>query len=114
MTYFAVPVQNAAVQAVISAGADISVHDGDPSSGSATELSTPSARPTTTWTTPPVNGESAGSQVLFTGLQENDNATHFGVWGSGSLQFAGELEPAAVISETGELKVTPVVKFPAA
>ena len=98
-------------------GNSISLHSADPGTTDANEISGGGyARKTTTWGAAAMDGSDAkavGSTAQFD-VENNDSATHFGVWAAGPTFLYGKaLTPGVTITgaSPGKVDVTPTITY---
>ncbi len=102
---------NAAVDGIAAAGAYISAHTADPSTGGANEVTGGSyARQQTTWGSAS-SGDRVGSEVTIP-IPAGTTVTHWGLWSaaSGGTFLGGfSLSASEVFGAAGTLKHTPTL-----
>lgn len=101
---------------VATLGASISLHSADPGTTGANELAGGGyARKTTVWGAAAIDGANAritGSTQQFD-VEQNDSATHYGVWNGTTFRYGQALNPGVTITGTapGKVDVTPSFSY---
>lgn len=104
--------KDTAVNALTALGSYISLHNQDPGTTGAAEISGVT-RQQTTWGSSS-SGTANGTQVTFSSVPAG-SYTHYGVWTAatgGTFRWGFALSPGVTLSDVGTVLMTPRVTFP--